>query len=340
MKRKREWTNSEELYEKILRGDRIALSKAITLIESELESDQRLGLEILDRCMPHTGKAFRIGITGVPGVGKSTLIDSWGMYLIQQGHKLAILSIDPSSEKSKGSILGDKTRMNSLSKTHKAYIRPSPNRGMLGGISRKTRETMLLCEAAGFDIILVETVGVGQAENAIKNMVDLFLLLLLPNAGDELQGIKKGIVEMADIIAINKSDGPNIEQARQTQSSYSQALRLFHSPALSWKVPIILCSGLEGEGLDSLWEQAERFKKHLQESGNWESNRQTQMSSWVKEIIADFLHKSFYQHPVIVNALKDIPDLLAQQKLSPSQIARKLIALWKSANTTEGNIQE
>ena len=332
MSRKRERMTAAQFSIKIREGDRIALSKAITLIESEREEDQNLGLEVLDLCMPFTGHAYRIGISGVPGVGKSTLIDHWGVKLIQKKKKLAILSIDPSSEKSKGSILGDKTRMNQLSKSQQAYIRPSPNKGLLGGISRKTRETMLLCEAAGFDIIIVETVGVGQAENAVKNMVDLFILLLLPNAGDELQGIKKGIVEMADIIAINKADGNNRGLANKAKASYSQALRFFHSPDHAWKVPVILCSGMFGEGIEELWELADKFKKQQQKSGAWNSNRHQQMVSWVKEIIDTYLYRSFYQHPVIVNAQKKIPELLRQQKQSPSQIAKELIDLWCSVN--------
>lgn len=247
-------------HEKLIQGDRRNLAKAITLIESSLLSDQKEAQELLQNILPHTGKSFRLGITGVPGVGKSTFIESFGLFLIERGHKVAVLAIDPSSPKSGGSILGDKTRMEKLSNEPNAYIRPTPSAGFLGGVAQTTRESILLCEAAGFDFIIVETVGVGQSEFDVADMVDFFLVLMLPNAGDELQGIKKGILELVDALVINKADGDQIGLAIKSQAQYQSALHLManNSP---WTPQTLTCSGLQGTNLDTIYEMLNEFKK-------------------------------------------------------------------------------
>ncbi|TAL81533.1 MAG: methylmalonyl Co-A mutase-associated GTPase MeaB, partial [Bacteroidetes bacterium] len=252
-KRRKKYT-TEEYFEGIISGNRTILSQAITLIESSLPEHYETAQSIIEKCLPHSSKSIRIGITGVPGAGKSTFIETFGLHIISGGRKLAVLTIDPSSEHTKGSILGDKTRMEQLS-THKdAFIRPSPASGTLGGVARKTRETIILCEAAGFDTILVETVGVGQSETAVHSMVDLFLLLMLAGAGDELQGIKRGIMEMADLIAITKADGSNKPAADKARQSFQNALYLFPAKSSGWKPQVLTCSALQNNGIAELWE--------------------------------------------------------------------------------------
>ncbi|MEM6300028.1 MAG: methylmalonyl Co-A mutase-associated GTPase MeaB, partial [Bacteroidota bacterium] len=263
--------------------DRFILSRAITLIESRRSSDRQLAQEVLTALMPEAGNSVRLGITGVPGVGKSTFIESFGLMQAERGTKVAVLAIDPSSPSSQGSILGDKTRMNDLSQHPNAFIRPSATGNSLGGVGQKTRETMFLCEAAGYELIIVETVGVGQSETVVRGMVDFFLLLMLPGAGDELQGIKRGIMEMADAIAINKSEGENQKRARLAQKAYQNALHLFPMPVSGWLPKVLTCSALQRENLDGIWEVIQEFVSHTKENDTWNTQRQSQNKDWFYE---------------------------------------------------------
>ncbi|TAK37748.1 MAG: methylmalonyl Co-A mutase-associated GTPase MeaB, partial [Saprospiraceae bacterium] len=283
----------------ILGGDRILLSQAITLVESTRPSHQKMAQEILEKCLPHSGQSMRIAITGSPGVGKSTFIETLGTYLTGKGGKLAVLAVDPSSQVSGGSILGDKTRMNSLSANNRAYVRPSPAGDALGGVAARTRETMLLCEAAGFDTIFVETVGVGQSETAVHKMVDFFLLLLQPAAGDELQGIKRGIVEMADLIAINKADGSLLEQAKIAHQEYSRALHLFPEKESGWVPKVVTCSALTGAGMEELWQIAGDYFYQIRNNGWFENNRHQQANNWLHEHIERELRHAFFNNKAV-----------------------------------------
>ncbi|MCI4670129.1 MAG: methylmalonyl Co-A mutase-associated GTPase MeaB [Bacteroidia bacterium] len=328
MSRKR--LDTQALFEGIRSGDKLLLSRAITLVESSLPIDQVKAQELLAKCLPHTGRAFKIGITGVPGVGKSTFIDSFGTYLSSLGKKIAILTIDPSSVNSRGSILGDKTRMNRLSHDPMAFIRPSPTAGTLGGVASKTREAMLLCDAAGFDLIIVETVGVGQSETLVRDMVDFFLLLMLPNAGDELQGIKKGIMEMADAIGINKSDGRYLEKARQAKVSYSQALRLFPIKKSQWRPKTFLCSGLEGKGMDNCLHIIEEYHQLVSQNGFLEKLRGTQKLDWFQQDIKKQLLDKFFSEEAINTQIHELEKAILENRLSPKQAASTLINNWIS----------
>ena len=271
----------ESLADELLKGRRSALAQTITLVESTRDDHRLVAAEILDRLAPSTGGAIRIGLSGVPGAGKSTFIDAFGSMLTARGHRVAVLAVDPSSVRTGGSILGDKTRMAKLSVDERAFIRPSPSSGTLGGVAARTRETMQLCEAAGFDVILVETMGVGQAEVTVSEMVDLVLLLMIPGGGDELQGIKKGILEVADIIAINKADGENAERARRAASEIRSALNILSPHSADWRVPVTTISGQTGAGLDELWRQIERFGATGRESGAFEARRAEQRVRWL-----------------------------------------------------------
>lgn len=306
----------------------MVLSRAITLVESTLESDRKLAATVLAGCQAHAVQGFRLGITGVPGVGKSTFIDAFGSHLTSIGHKLAVLAIDPSSEISHGSILGDKTRMDRLSRDPKAYVRPSPARGSLGGVTRATREAILLCEAAGFDFIIVETVGVGQSEVAVHGMVDFFLLLMLAGAGDELQGIKKGIMEMADGIAINKADGDNVQRARQARAEYEGALHLFPVAASGWLPQVLTCSAALGEGIPEIAEMVAEYRKTLGGSGFLEQKRRAQAGAWMHETIGHLLLDRFYQDSAVQNALTAMELQVEQGKIPPTVAATQLIALY------------
>ncbi|WP_091511316.1 methylmalonyl Co-A mutase-associated GTPase MeaB [Flexibacter flexilis] len=294
----------QEYIDGILAGDRVVLSRAITLVESRLEADRLAANQVLHAILPHTGRAKRIGITGVPGVGKSTFIESFGSYITQQkGLKLAVLAIDPSSQRTKGSIMGDKTRMESLSHDPKAYIRPSPSGDSLGGITRKTRETMLLCEAAGFDIILIETVGVGQSETAVRSMTDFFLLLMLAGAGDNLQGMKRGIMEMADALTITKADGSNVQKALNAKIEYENAIHLFPLPPSGWATPVSTCSSMTQEGIPELWQLTEKYFDFATQKGWLQKQRQEQNKEWLHETIKQTLLDRFYENPTIKQAL-------------------------------------
>lgn len=275
----------EQLAIDLLAGKRAALARAITLVESKKAEHRHMAHQLIQQVLPKTGKALRVGITGVPGVGKSTTIDTLGANLTAAGHKVAVLAVDPSSTRTGGSILGDKTRMARLAVDRNAYIRPSPSAGTLGGVAAKTRETMLLCEAAGFDVILVETVGIGQSETTVADMVDFFLVLMLPGAGDELQGIKKGVLEIADMIAVNKAEGDGAIRARSAASDYRAALHILAPKSLNWTPPVITVSGLANEGLDHLWDQIETFQNRMQASGEWQEKRSHQQVAWMWDLL-------------------------------------------------------
>ena len=312
----------------ILHGNRRAIAKAITLLESTRPESFEQGQELLESLLPHAGQALRIGITGVPGVGKSTFIEAIGLFLIELGHRVAVLAIDPSSQLTGGSIMGDKTRMNELAQHPHAFIRPSPSSGILGGVARKTRETMLICEAAGYDVVIVETVGVGQSETIVASMVDLFLLLMLPNAGDELQGIKKGVLELADLVVINKSDGKQETLAKTAQSEYRKALHLLPSLKNSWTPQILRCSALEKRGMDKIWDSVKSFSKALQNSGEWEIQRRKQTGKWMWSLVEEGLLTNFRNHPDLQKQIPELEKEVESGKMLPTTAARKLLDSW------------
>jgi len=301
----------------ILSGNRVILSQAITLIESNKQEHYKLSQSILDACIPHSGKSIRIGITGVPGAGKSTFIEAFGKHLTNLGHKLAVLAIDPSSERSKGSILGDKTRMEELAIDENAFIRPSPSAGSLGGVTRKTAETLILCEAAGFDVIFIETVGVGQSETAVHSMVDFFILLMISGAGDELQGIKRGIMEMADAIIINKADGDNIEKAKLTRTQYANALMLFPPPLSDWKPPVLTASSLYKTGISEIWNTILKYKDLTTKNGYFEQNRTNQLQSRFYSFMEEELLNRFYANINVQESIEQYKLQVANKKITP-----------------------
>lgn len=300
------------------------LAKAITLIESSRPDHQRRAEAVLQALLPHTGRALRLGISGVPGVGKSTFIEALGLYLVERGHRVAVLAVDPSSSVSGGSILGDKTRMERLSRDPRAFIRPSPSAGSLGGVAEKTRETMLVCEAAGFDVVIVETVGVGQSETAVANMTDMFVLLQLPNAGDDLQGIKKGIMELADLIVINKADA-DPAAAMRAKAQLETALHMLRPPHPDWRVPVLLVSALKGEGLDRFWETVLAFRDTMQKNGALAEKRRHQALAWMWERIDAELKRRFRQHPAVRTMLPAIERDVESGRLAPVVAARRLL---------------
>lgn len=314
----------EQLAEQILSGNRRALAKGITLVESTRQDHRELAVKLLEIIMPHTGNSMRLGISGVPGVGKSTFIEAFGNYIIEQKHKVAVLAVDPTSALSGGSILGDKTRMETLAFNPGAFIRPSPAGKTLGGVTRRTRESLLLCEAAGFDVILVETVGVGQSETAVADMTDMFLLLLLPSGGDELQGIKRGIMELADLILVNKADGEQVNVANQTVADYRSALQFMHSRSAHWRPTVVPCSALKNQGIDQVWETVESFRSALTEAGEFQQHRAEQACSWMwsetaESLIADLKADVDIRAlvPKLEKAVKEgrVPATVAAQKL-------------------------
>ena len=309
----------------ILNHDRVLLSRAITLVESKLDSDQLLGEELIQTLLPHTGNAIRIGITGIPGVGKSTFIESFGTYLTSIGKKLAVLAIDPSSLRSKGSILGDKTRMDNLSRDENAFIRPTSTSSALGGVADKTKEAIVLCEAAGYDVVIVETVGVGQSEIAVRNMVDFFLLLLIGGAGDELQGIKKGIMEMADGVVITKADGENKKRASQAQTDYQHALHLFPTPSSGWTPKVLVASATEKKGLKEIWEMIEAFKKHTLADGFFDLQRSEQNRTWFHSAIEGRLKNEIMKHEVLQRKMKDAEQQIMDGKITPAAASRQIV---------------
>jgi len=295
-----------ELFAQIRTRDRGALARAITLLESRRPADRAAATELLDLVMPHTGEAHRIGITGVPGVGKSTFIERFGLHLIGEGHRVAVLAIDPSSAISGGSILGDKSRMEELARRDEAFIRPSPNAQTLGGVGRRTREAMLLCEAAGYDVVLVETVGVGQSEPLVSEMVDSFRFLALPGAGDELQGIKRGILEMADLIAVNKADGDQLALARNAVADFSAVLRFLRPRSEAWQPRAMLLSALNATGIEALWKALLAHRAAVESSGEWVERRRQQNGRWMWSLIEERLGNTFRGHPGVRERLEEL----------------------------------
>src|SRR6056297_847934 len=310
-------------------GDRKILAKTITLIESSLATHQQLVTTVLDELLPDTGNTIRLGITGVPGAGKSTFIENMGLQLIDQGYRLAVLAVDPSSARSGGSILGDKTRMEKLSARPEAFIRPSPSGGSLGGVSRKSRETMIICEAAGYDVILVETVGVGQSEITVRSMVDFFLLLTITGAGDELQGMKKGIMELADAILINKADGENKKRAETTKSEFNRILHYLQQATPGWHTQAYTCSSMTGFGIDGIWEVVEAFLKHTKNSGFFQERRHTQAIDWMKAMIEEYLKKIFYEDEGVKAVFEAGQGAVKTGEVTPTTGAQKLIGVFE-----------
>jgi LAO/AO transport system kinase len=323
--RKRTPLSVDQYVDGILSGDVTTLSRAVTMIESNKAEHQEIAQKIIERCVPHAGRSVRIGITGVPGAGKSTFIEALGMHILDRGGKLAVLAIDPSSERSSGSILGDKTRMERLSAEKNAYIRPSPSAGSLGGVARKTRETIILCEAAGFDTMFIETVGVGQSETAVHSMVDFFLLLMLAGAGDELQGIKRGIMEMADAIAINKADGQNIQKAQMARTEYKNALHLFPLARSGWIPRVETCSALLDEGVTDIWEMINEYIELTRDNGFFKSNRREQSKFWMLETINEQLKNSFYRQSGIKDEIEKYEQKVLNDETSSFIAARELL---------------
>ncbi len=322
---------SQEYINGILKGDRVLLSRAITIIESNLESDKILAKDIIQSILPKSGKSIRIGITGVPGVGKSTFIEVFGKHLINQGKKVAILSIDPTSQRTKGSILGDKTRMEELANKEEAYIRPSASGDTLGGVANKTGETMLLCEAAGYDVILIETVGVGQSETAVHGMTDFFLLLMLSGAGDELQGIKKGIMEMADMLVINKADGDNIRNSELAKRQYQNALHIFPQSDSGWRPVVTTASAIKNTGIAEVWDEITKYRKLVSENGFFQKNRNQQQIQWMYNNINEALKDLFYGSKKIKNQLDKLEKEVVTTKISPVKAAQQIMDAFKKS---------
>ncbi|MBS1681106.1 MAG: methylmalonyl Co-A mutase-associated GTPase MeaB [Bacteroidetes bacterium] len=319
----------KDLAKDLLNGNTVALARAITLCESKKATDQKTASRLLQKIVPYSGKSIRIGITGSPGVGKSTFIEAFGKHLTSLGKKIAVLAIDPSSTKTRGSILGDRTRMEELSKDKLAFIRPTATGNSLGGVADKTRETILLCEAAGYEIIIVETVGVGQSETAVRNMVDFFLLLQLPGGGDELQGIKKGIMEMADGIVITKADGENEKRARQAQTEFQHALHLFQRSESGWQPVVLTTSALEKKGTKEVWAMIEKFYAHTIENGFYEKNRDEQNLKWFYESMDVLLKKKIFQSKKISSLIKSLEMKIRMGEIMPLQAAQKMVASIK-----------
>ncbi len=309
-------------------GDPSRLARAITLVESNRPDHRNRAHDLIERLLPDTGQAHRVGITGVPGVGKSTFIETLGVMLTSQGQRVAVLTVDPTSSRTGGSILGDKTRMVKLSVDPAAFIRPSPSSGTLGGVTRTTRETMLLCEAAGFDVVLIETVGVGQSETIVAEMVDFFLVLMLAGAGDELQGIKKGVLEIADMLAVNKADGDNRQRAEQSAAEYRMALRLLTPATPTWIPPVMTCSGLTGEGLGPVWEQVMRHREKLSATGELDEKRRGQQVRWFWAMLREELLESFRHDPAVVDLLPRVESRVADGSLAPSVAVEQVLGAF------------
>lgn len=326
--RKRHDLKVEDYVNGIIKGDRTILSKAITLIESSLPGHNKLAQEVIEKCLPYSGKSLRVGITGVPGVGKSTFIEALGKYLTGKGHKVAVLAVDPSSEISKGSILGDKTRMEKLATDSNAFVRPSPSAGSLGGVARKTREIIILCEAAGFDLVFIETVGVGQSETTVHSMVDFFLLLMLAGAGDELQGIKRGIIEMCDAMVINKADGDNINHALAARVQYQNALHLFPLPPTGWTPKVLTCSSVHQKGINEVWEMILEHESLLKKNGHFFIKRNQQQKFRMMETINQSLTDQFYNHPEVIRQKPLIEAQLEQNSITSFQAANQLLKAY------------
>lgn len=329
VKKRKNSLTQDDYVQGIFNSDIAVLSQAITLIESTLPEHTELSYKIIDRCMERTGNSRRIGITGVPGVGKSSFIEVFGLHLTQDhGRRVAVLAIDPTSTISRGSIMGDKVRMEKLARDTNTFIRPSPTAGSMGGVARKTREAILLCEAAGFDTIIVETVGVGQSEIAVHSMVDFFLLLMLAGAGDSLQGIKRGVVEMADALAITKADGDNINNARQAIKEYKNALKLFPPKESGWKPRVLACSSLENTGIDEIWQTITQYFSEVEKSGYLESKRRQQAKHWMHETIRNDLESDFYNTPRVKEIIGKLEKDVTEGRTSSFTAAKKLLDIY------------
>ncbi|MDJ0653116.1 MAG: methylmalonyl Co-A mutase-associated GTPase MeaB [Xanthomonadales bacterium] len=321
----------EQLARGILAGDRRALARGITLLESSRDADREPGDQLLERLVPHSGRSIRVGISGVPGVGKSTFIESFGIHAINQGHRVAVLAVDPSSALSGGSILGDKTRMSTLSASLDAFIRPSPAGGTLGGVARNTRETMILVEAAGFDVVLVETVGVGQSETAVAEMTDFFMLMLLPGGGDELQGIKRGIIELADLVVVNKADGDLTAAAGRAAAEYRNALGFLHPRHRDWQVQVLTCSATQQQGINGIWSAMTEFRDQMTASGTLERARSVHAQRWLWDEISENLMELLREDPHMNSRVQELEQAVAQGKSPPRVAAREVLNLFTNA---------
>ena len=330
--------SADDFIKGVASGDRGILSRAITLIESNNPRHFSKAQRVLQGLLPKTGKALRVGITGVPGAGKSTTIEAFGNILCDMGHRVAVLAVDPTSSVTKGSILGDKTRMGTLSRRPEAFIRPSPAGGTLGGVARKSRETMLLCEAAGYDVILVETVGVGQSETTVRSMVDFFMLIVLTGAGDELQGIKKGIMELADAIVVNKADGDNYLKAKVARGEYERMIEYIRPATEGWRTHAYLASAVTKAGLKELWDVIRAFSKVTHDSGVFQRRRDSQLLDWVHSMIDEHLHNLFFDDPVVLGRMPEIKDAVLGGTISPTQAVAELIHIFDVQRATQRHV--
>jgi LAO/AO transport system kinase len=323
-------TGVAEYRDGVRAGDRRLIAKTITLLESRRADHAELGQAVLETLVPHTGGAVRLGITGTPGVGKSSFIEALGLSLIERGHRVAVLAVDPSSPRSGGSILGDKTRMERLSQEAHAFIRPSPSGGSLGGVAHRTRETLLVCEAAGYDVVVVETVGVGQSEAAVASMVDFFAVLLQPGAGDELQGMKKGVLELADALVVNKADGDLLPAAQRARVEYQHALDLLRPASRHWRPPVLLASARTGEGIAEVWQAVLAHRAALDASGELEARRREQARAWMWSLVEEGLERAFRAHPAVARAIPALEAEVQDRKSTPAAAARALLAAFRS----------
>lgn len=336
--KRRKTLTEDEIVDGVATGDRVILSRAITLIESNNPKHFAKAQRVLQRLLPRTGKALRIGITGVPGAGKSTLIEAFGNMLCDEGHRVAILAVDPTSSVTRGSILGDKTRMGTLSRRMEAFIRPSPAGGTLGGVARKSRETMLMCEAAGYDVILIETVGVGQSETTVRSMVDFFMLVVLTGAGDDLQGIKKGIMELADAIVINKADGDNLVKAKVTRGEYERMIEFIRPATEGWETHAYLASAIKKTGLHELWQVIQIFKRLTTESGVFKKRRDSQLLDWMNAMVDEHLHNLFFGDAVVSGRMPEIKDAVLKGIISPTQAVAELVKIFDVKRAAERQV--